>query len=77
MQKQLFVDLTAAGYLQADKVEGLALIGGNRLALINDDDFGLSGGFDPATGLLTDNPSPVPSLITLIDFAADGQSAGD
>lgn len=68
VQKQLYVDLTAAGYTQADKPEGLALVDGNRLALINDDDFGMSGAFDPGTGLFTYNPAKVPSLLTLIDF---------
>lgn len=77
VRKQLYVDLTAAGYTQTDKPEGLALVEGNRLALINDDDFGMSGAFDPATGLFTYNPAAVPSLLTLIDLKPAGPDASD
>ena len=68
VQKQLYVDLTAAGYTQADKLEGLALIDGSHLALVNDDDFGMSGAFDPATGTFTLSPARVPSLLTLVEI---------
>jgi hypothetical protein len=68
VQKQLFMNLTAAGYLEADKLEGLALIDASHIALINDDDFGMSGAFDPDTGLFSLNPSATPSTLTLIDL---------
>jgi hypothetical protein len=45
------VDLGAIGYDTVDKPEGLALIDENTLAVINDNDFGTGGVFDPATGL--------------------------
>jgi hypothetical protein len=68
VQKQLFMNLTTAGYLEADKLEGLALIDASHIALINDDDFGMSGAFDPDTGLFSLNPSATPSMLTLIDL---------
>ncbi len=68
VQKQLYLDLTAAGYLQGDKLEGIALVDGDRIALTNDDDFGMSGAFDPDTGLFDLNPARVPSFLTLIEM---------
>ena len=81
MQKSLYADLTAAGYVAADKPEGLALVDGTTLALINDNDFGLLGTFDPATGVLDENPAPLPSLLSLLylkptSFDASDQDGG-
>ena len=67
VQKQLYLNLTAAGYTEGDKLEGIALVDGSHIALINDDDFGMSGAFDPDTGLFSLNPARVPSLLTLIE----------
>lgn len=75
--KSLFVDLGALGYTQGDKPEGLALIDENTLAVINDNDFGLVGTFDPATGLLDENPAPVPVILGLIDLRSNGLDASD
>lgn len=41
---------------------------GTHLALANDDDFGMSGAFDPDTGAFTLNPARVPSLLTLVEI---------
>ncbi len=60
VSKKLFVDLGALGYTQGDKPEGLALVDEQTLAVLNDNDFGLLGTFDPATGLLEENPNPTP-----------------
>ncbi len=77
VQKQLYVDLGTLGYNQVDKPEGLALIDENTLAVINDNDFRLSGTFDLATGLLTDNPTPQPILLGIIHLRSNGLDASD
>ncbi|MCB0205354.1 MAG: DNRLRE domain-containing protein, partial [Anaerolineae bacterium] len=75
--KSLYVDLGALGYTQGDKPEGLALVDEDTLAVINDNDFGLVGTFDPATGLLDENPAPVPVVFGLIDLRSNGLDASD
>jgi len=80
VEKSLYVDLVEAGYLAGDKPEGLALIDENTLAALNDNDFGLVGTFDPATGLLDDNPNPITptlGLITLSSTALDASNEDD
>ncbi|MCB9099412.1 MAG: choice-of-anchor I family protein [Anaerolineales bacterium] len=66
VQKTLYVDLIAAGYLAGDKAEGLALIDENRIAVLNDNDFQLIGTFNVETGLLDDNPDPVQPVLGII-----------
>lgn len=77
VRKELYVDLVAAGYTFADKPEGLALVDAQTLALINDNDFGLSGGFDPATGKLIPNPAPQASILALLKRNPGGLDASD
>jgi hypothetical protein len=80
VEKSLYVDLIGAGYLAGDKPEGLALINENTLAVLNDNDFGLLGSFDPATGLLDDNPNPITptlGLITLSGTELDASNEDD
>ncbi len=40
--KTLHVDLVAAGYAGVQKIEGLALLDSGRLAVVNDNDFGVA-----------------------------------
>ena len=40
--KSLHVDLAQAGYAGVQKVEGLALLDDGRLAVLNDNDFGVA-----------------------------------
>lgn len=75
--KRLFVDLGAIGYNTVDKPEGLALIDENTLAVINDNDFGAGGAFDPATGLLEENPNPTPVVLGIVRLASNGLDASD
>lgn len=75
--KTLVVDLGVIGYDQVDKPEGLALIDADTLAVINDDDFGVSGAFDPATGLIEENPNPTPTLLGIVRLATNGLDASD
>ncbi len=67
VKKTLALDFAAAGYDRFDKPEGLAFIGDGRIALLNDNDYKLQGGFDQTTGLLTPNPDPSLPVLALID----------
>lgn len=75
--KTLAVDLGAIGYDLVDKPEGLALIDENTLAVLNDNDFGAGGGFDPATGLIEENPNPMPVVLGIVHLAPNGLDASD
>ena len=75
--KTLVVDLGAIGYDMVDKPEGLALIDENTLAVINDNDFGTGGVFDPATGLIEENPNPTPVVLGIVHLASNGLDASD
>lgn len=75
--KRLFVDLGAIGYNTVDKPEGLALIDENTIAVINDNDFGTGGGFDPATGMLEENSNPTPVVLGVVNLASNGLDASD
>ena len=75
--KTLIIDLAEAGYDFSDKPEGLALIDENTLAVLNDNDFGLAGGFNPATGLLNDNPDAQSPILGLIRLRSNGLDASN
>jgi hypothetical protein len=75
--KRLFADLGAIGYYTVDRLEGLALIDENTLAVINDNDFGAGGDFEPATGLLEENPNPTQVMIGIVRLASNGLDASD
>lgn len=77
VKKELFVDPVALGFQAGDKIEGLALIDENTLAIVNDNDFGITGVFSPTTGLLAENPNPVPSLLGIIALQAVSLDASD
>ena len=52
--KTLHVDLAAAGYAGVQKVEGLTLLDDGRLAVVNDNDFGVAQiVIDNTTGTFT------------------------
>lgn len=50
--KEMVLDVVAKGFDYAEKLEGVALVDEHTLAFVNDNDFGLSGGYDPKTGKL-------------------------
>ena len=75
--KVLAIDLVEAGYDFADKPEGLALIGENTLAILNDNDFRPAGGFDPTTGLLDDNPNAQDAVLGIIITRSNGLDASN
>ncbi|MFN3544475.1 MAG: choice-of-anchor I domain-containing protein [Thiobacillus sp.] len=69
LAKVLRVDLAAAGYDAVEKVEGLAYIDAETLAVVNDNDFGVAGiAIDNASGTFTLLPgyTPEPTLLGLI-----------
>lgn len=65
MKKTELLDLNALGWL-AEKAEGLALVDDNTLALVNDDDFGLT------TVLLDANGNKVDGSVEDCTFDASG-----
>jgi len=78
--KVLQVDLAAAGYETAQKVEGIALIDSWTIAVINDNDFQVAGiTIDQATGTFSLLPDYVPEPVTLglIDMQGNGLDASD
>ena len=76
--KKLHVDLAQAGYAGVEKVEGLALLDTGQLALINDNDFGVSQiVIDNATGRYTLAPGYVPEVPTLGIVNVPGFDASD
>ena len=75
--KELVIDLAAAGYDFADKPEGLARLNDGTFAVLNDNDFGLLGSFDPATGLLDDNPNPQTPVLGIISLYPNGLDPSD
>ena len=72
-------NLPSIGYLAGDKPEGLALLPDGRLAVINDNDFGLldEDDPDPTDGTVLKNPNPTPTVLGLIDFSGNTLDASD
>ena len=77
VQKSLYVDLTEVGYYAGDKPEGLAFIDETTLAVLNDNDFGISNTFDPTTGLLEETDSVIPVVLGLIHLTPIGLDASN
>lgn len=79
ISKNLHLDLAAAGYNRVEKVEGLALVDANTIAVINDNDFGVAGiEIDQTTGTFTLLPdyTPEPAVLGLIT-TRNGLDASD
>ncbi len=62
-------NLPSIGYQAGDKPEGLALLPDGRLAVLNDNDFGLLDEDIPIDGTVPVNPNPTPVVLGIIDFA--------
>lgn len=74
VEKTKVLNLPSIGYVGVDKTEGLALLPDGRLAVLNDNDFGLLDEPVPGDGTLALDPTPQKTLLGLIAF--DGQSNG-
>ncbi|NET03137.1 MAG: hypothetical protein F6K16_00060 [Symploca sp. SIO2B6] len=61
-------NLPSIGYLAGDKPEGLALLDDGKLAVLNDNDFGLLDQEIPVDGSVPLNPNPTPVVLGIIDF---------
>ncbi|MEB3337699.1 MAG: choice-of-anchor I family protein [Leptolyngbyaceae bacterium] len=77
INKVLHVDLAKAGYANVEKVEGLALIDANTIAVINDNDFQVAGITLNGDGTFTPDPSPEPVVLGLITTNSNGLDASD
>lgn len=64
-KKALALDVVEKGFDYADKLEGVALVDDHTLAFVNDNDFALSGAFDPKTGKLVPPKNPRKSFFAL------------
>ncbi|NEP90723.1 MAG: calcium-binding protein [Okeania sp. SIO2C2] len=78
VNKTKVTNLPSIGYIAGDKVEGLALLpesddGEFRLAVLNDNDFGLLDEQIPGDGTLPLNSDPVPVVLGVIDFSESNQ----
>ncbi|MCB1776254.1 MAG: esterase-like activity of phytase family protein [Candidatus Competibacteraceae bacterium] len=80
-RKTLVVDLAALGYLPNDKPEGLALVGQDDkeivLAVLNDNDFGLSDKAIRLDGFLNFQNPPAPVQLGLITIKRQMIDASD
>ena len=79
LTKYLHIDL-ATNYNMTEKVEGLALVDCNTIAVINDNDFGVAGlTFNTATGTFNGYPSATAEkpLLGLISVRNNGLDASD
>ncbi len=68
VDKVKITNLPSIGYQAGDKPEGLALLPDGRLAVINDNDFGLLDTPIPVDGSVPLNPQPTPVVLGMIDF---------
>ncbi len=76
--KVLHVDLASTAYNTVEKVEGLALIDADTIAVINDNDFGVAGiDIDFATGTYALQAGYVPEPVLLGIIETGGLDASD
>lgn len=76
--KALHVDLATTAYDTVEKVEGLALIDANTIAVVNDNDFGVAGiSIDNTTGTFSLLPDYVPEPVLLGIIKTEGLDASD
>ncbi len=61
-------NLPSLGYVAGDKIEGLALLPDGRVAILNDNDFGLLGEEIPVDGTVPMNEDPTPVVLGILSF---------
>jgi len=69
IHKRKVANLPSLGYAAGDKPEGLALLPGGDLAVLNDNDFALADAEIPVDGTILINPDPIPVQLGLIEFS--------
>ncbi|MBF2026416.1 MAG: choice-of-anchor I family protein [Oscillatoriales cyanobacterium C42_A2020_001] len=78
VSKRLSVNAASIGYTGIEKLEGLALIDGNTLAVINDNDFGVGGSTLNGDGTLSGPSVPDTIKLGIIKFdQSNGLDASD
>jgi len=77
VQKQLFVDLNAAGYNLTEKTEGIAVIDSYTIAVINDNDFGVAQITVNPDGTFTRNYVPEPVQLGIVEVRHNALDASD
>lgn len=75
--KTELVDLADLGYDEFTKPEGLARIDDRTFAVVNDDDFGLTGEHDPDSGSLTFAADAPPTTLGIVRLSGHGLDASD
>lgn len=73
VNKTKVTNLPSIGYQAGDKPEGLALLPDGRLAVLNDNDFGLLDEDIAVDGTVPVNPNPTPVVLGIIDFPEGNQ----
>lgn len=73
VNKTKVTNLPSIGYQAGDKPEGLALLDDGRLAVLNDNDFGLLDEDIPVDGTVPVNPNPTPVVLGVIEFDGGNQ----
>jgi 3-phytase len=74
--KNLIANAAKSGYTGVDKLEGLALVDSNTLALVNDNDFNVSGSSTPAKLGLLSLPNALPIALKFEKNDSDIFSVG-
>ena len=74
VHKMKVTNLPSIGYLAGDKPEGLALLPDNRLAVLNDNDFGLLDEEIPGDGSVPLDDDPTPIVLGIISFPEGGNA---
>ncbi|AFY57726.1 putative extracellular nuclease [Rivularia sp. PCC 7116] len=73
VEKTKVTNLPSIGYQAGDKPEGLTMLPDGRLAVLNDNDFGLLDNDIPVDGTVPINPNPTPVVLGIIDFPEGNQ----
>jgi hypothetical protein len=68
VSKRFVENVAEVGYVGVDKIEGLALIDDNTIAVLNDNDFGLGSGAVPGDGSVPLADPATPVILGVVDF---------